>query len=60
MHHTSNDSLRFTWIAIKRQRERSVDIVLINVHTLMEEEDKKEKEYFYATLANVIDFSEES
>lgn len=36
------------------------DTVLINVHTPTEEKDEKEKEYFYASLANVFDSSEGS
>lgn len=38
----------------------NVDIVLINVHAFTEEKDEDEKDYFYATLANVFDFPEGS
>lgn len=32
----------------------------MNVHALMKEKGEEEKEYFYAILANVFEFSEES
>lgn len=38
----------------------NVDMVLINVHAPMEEKEEREKEYLYATRANVFDSSEGS